>query len=401
MSAFQSFFIGGYECADHINRSGARVNLLKETQHDVRVREDYRDLLTIGITTVREGICWSTVETAPYLFDFSEAQNRIQAAEEQGIQIIWDLCHFGYPDGIYPTHPHFHLRFIALCEAFALFHKSVTTQQLFVVPINEISFLSWHSGDVRGTVPFAVNCGWDIKYHLCKAAILGISMLKNIDPNCRIVLVEPLIKIHPGYETNLEHIDNLNGHQFQAMDIIGGRMCPELGGKEEYLDILGFNYYWNSQWDHGIGSLPWPEEEFDVPRRTGIAGLLEMAYLRYRKPLFLSETGHFGVGRAPWMEEVTAECLKALSRGIPLLGACIYPVTDRPDWDDLTIYHDCGIWDLDENKDRVPHLPVINTILEGAYVLQNALDNPVVYIDENMFMPTDAQPVMAHSLNDL
>jgi beta-glucosidase/6-phospho-beta-glucosidase/beta-galactosidase len=371
MSTFNTFFIGGYECADHINRSGERVNLLKETQHDIRVRQDYRDLLTLGIRTVREGVCWSSVETAPYLFDFTEVKNRIQAADELGIQIIWDLCHFGYPDGIYPTHPHFNFRFIALCEAFALFHKSATKQQLFVVPINEISFLSWHSGDVRGTVPFAVNNGWDIKYHLCKAAILGITMLKDIDPDCRIVLVEPLIKIHPGYETNLEHIDNLNGHQFQAMDIIAGRMCPELGGKEEYLDILGFNYYWNSQWDHGIGSLDWPEQE--LPRRTGIADLLEMAYMRYGKPLFLSETGHFGVGRAPWMDEVTAECLKALHRGIPLLGACIYPVTDRPDWDDLTVYHDCGIWDLDENKDRVPHTPAIISIICGQEKLNNYL----------------------------
>jgi len=363
MMPFKSFFMGGYECADHINRSGERVNLHKETQHDVRVREDYRDLVQLGIKTVREGICWSAVETAPYVFDFSEVKNRIAAAEEFDIQIIWDLCHFGYPDGIYPTHPHFHLRFIALCEAFALFYKSATAQQLFVVPINEISFLSWHSGDVRGTVPFAVNSGWDIKYHLCRAAILGITMLKNIIPDCRIVLVEPLIKIHPGYETNLEHIENINGHQFQAMDIIAGRMCPELGGKEEYLDILGFNYYWNSQWDHGIGSLPWPEEE--VPRRTCIAELLEMAYLRYEKPIFLSETGHFGIGRAPWMDEVTAACIKALKKGIPVLGACIYPVTDRPDWDNLTVYHDCGIYDLDANKNRIPHMPVIQSIIEG------------------------------------
>ena len=371
MKPFKSFFMGGYECADHINRSVDRVNLLEETEHDIRVREDYTDLLSLGINTVREGICWSAVETSPYLFDFSEVKNRIQAADELGIQIIWDLCHFGYPDTIYPTHPHFDARFVALCEAFAVFYKLATAQPLFVVPINEISFLSWHSGDVRGTVPFAVNCGWDIKYHLCRAAILGISMLKNIDPDCRIVLVEPLIKIHPGYETNLEHIENLNGHQFQAMDIIGGRMCSELGGREEYLDILGFNYYWNSQWDHGIGTLDWPEA--DVPRRTGIANLLEMAYLRYKKPLFLSETGHFGVGRALWMDEVTAECIKAIKRGIPLLGACIYPVTDRPDWDDLTVYHDCGIWDLDEDKNRVPHYPVIEKIAEGTQLIAAAI----------------------------
>ena len=370
MSVFQSFFMGGYECADHINRSGSRINLLQDTQHDVRAEEDYKDLVAIGITTVREGICWSAVETAPYIFDFTEVKNRMDAAERQGIQLIWDLIHFGYPDGLYPTHPHFCNRFAALCDAFATFYKAATKAPLFVVPVNEISFLSWHSGDVRGTVPFAVNSGWDMKYHLCKAAIIGIKVLKELVPDCRIVCVEPLIKIHPGYETNLEHIQNINDHQFQAMDIIGGRMCPELGGSEEYLDILGFNYYWNSQWDHGIGELPWPETE---ARRATVASLLEMAYKRYHKPIFLSETGHFGIGRAPWIEEITLECVEAINNGVELLGMCIYPVIDRPNWDDLLEYHDCGIWDMDENKDRIPHNDSIIAILQGQKLIEESL----------------------------
>lgn len=363
---FTSFFMGGYECADHINRSGSRINLHKDTAHDLRAEQDYIDLKSIGITVVREGICWSAVEVAPYVFDFSEVKNRILAAERQGIQQIWDLIHFGYPDGLYPTHPHFCDRFAALCREFALFYKSVTSATLFVVPVNEISFLSWHSGDVRGTVPFAVNSGWDMKYHLCKAAIIGIKVLKEITPDCRIVCVEPLIKIHAGFETNLEHIQNINDHQFQAMDIIGGRMCPELGGNEEYLDILGFNYYWNSQWDHGIGTLDWPETE---PRRATVASLLEMAYARYHKPIFLSETGHFGIGRAPWITEVTSECIKAINNGVELLGMCIYPVIDRPDWDNLHDYHDCGIWDMDEFKNRIPHTDSIVAIQEGQKLI--------------------------------
>jgi beta-glucosidase/6-phospho-beta-glucosidase/beta-galactosidase len=382
MSVFRSFFMGGYECADHINRSGERVNLLKETEHDIRAEADYSDLAQLGINVVREGICWSAVETAPYLFDFTEVKNRMDAAEKHGIQQIWDICHFGYPDDIYPTHPHFCERYVVVCEAFANFYKANSTQQLFVVPVNEISFLSWHSGDVRGTVPFAVNCGWDIKYHLCKAAILGINKLKAIDPDCRIVLVEPLIKILPGYETDLEHIHNLNEHQFQAMDIIAGRMCPELGGCEDNLDILGFNYYWNNQWEHAIGELPWPET---VPVRVSVASLLQMVHQRYNKPVFLSETGHFGSGRAEWIEEISRECAAALNSGVELLGMCIYPVTDRPDWDNLESYSDCGIYDLDENQDRTPHLPSINAIFEGQALINYYLNNgPSTEIEEEI-----------------
>ena len=161
-------------------------------------------------------------------------------------------------------------------------------------------------------------------------------------------------------------------HQFQAMDIIAGRMCPELGGREEFLDILGFNYYWSSQWEHAVGTLPWPEY---LPMRSTVASLLEMAYQRYQKPLFLSETGHFGCGRAEWIEEITQECVTAINNGVELLGACIYPVTDRPDWDNLTSYSDCGIYDLDQDKNRIPHLPSINAIFESTQVINLCLKN--------------------------
>ena len=352
-SEFKSFFMGGYECADHINRSGQRINLLKETAHDLRVREDYRLLKSIGITVAREGICWSAVETSPFIYDFSEVRNRIMAASEMGIQIIWDLCHFGYPDDMIPTHPQFPKRFMSLCRAFALLHKEATQDRLFVVPINEISFLSWHSGDVRGTVPFAINSGFDIKYHLCKAAIAGIEVLRQTDPDCKILIVEPLVKIHPGREVVApEELLELNSHQFQAVDIIAGIKCPELGGSPCNFDYLGVNYYHNNQWDHRGEPLEWPA--LDRPL-TPLADLLLLVHERYNCPILLTETGHFGSGRCDWIEEITLECQNAIAKGVDLRGICIYPVIDRPDWDNLNQYHDCGIWDLDEHKNRKPH----------------------------------------------
>ena len=360
MTFFNSFFLGGFECADHINRSGERVNLLKETGHDIRVDEDYRNLVAMGIRTVREGICWSIVEPQPYVYDFSTIAPMLDAAARYGIQQVWDLCHFGYPDGIYPTHPHFCDRFVGLCEAFALFHKRRTTDRLYVVPINEISFLSWHSGDVRGTVPFATNSGFDMKYHLCKAAIRGIRKLKEVNPSCIVVLVEPLVWMHAADVTDTATVATLNEPQFQAMDILLGRMCPELGGSQALADLLGFNYYWNCQWREGGGPLDWPETL--AGERIALGRLLELAGNRYRKPMFLSETGHFGSGREEWILEITEEVASLMGKGIDFYGICIYPVTDRPDWDALDRYSQCGIWDLDAHKNRIPHLSYMQTI---------------------------------------
>lgn len=368
LKRFNSFFWGGFECADHINRSGDRINLLKETQHDIRAKEDYILLAELGIKVVREGVCWSSVEIAAHQYNFSSLLSRMEAAKELGIQIIWDLCHFGYPDGIYPTHPHFCSRFESFCKAFTLFHRSKTSEVLLVVPINEISFLSWHSGDMRGTVPFAVNSGFDIKYHLCKAAIKGIKVIKQIDQKAVIFLVEPLVKIHPGDDLiSQRELDELNSYQFQAMDIISGRICPELGGSPEMFDIVGVNYYYNNQWDHLNQILPWPPRERKL---TPLSELLQIAFKRYSKPVALTETGHFGVGRAPWLDEISYECKKALEKGVDFLGICIYPVIDRPDWDDLERYHDCGIWDLDDSWNRIPDAKTINSIKKWTKVFE-------------------------------
>lgn len=369
---FSSFFLGGFECADHINRSGYRVNLLENTQHDLRVEEDYKLLLDIGITSVREGICWSSVEVSPGKYDFSEVLNRINVAEKLGIQQIWDMIHFGYPDDLFPTHPKFSERFTQLCIEFVRFYKRNSTQKLLIVPINEISFLSWFSGDARGTVPFLENSGWDIKYHLCKAAISGIKAIKEEDSSATIILVEPLVKVHQNGLLSDEKLFEINEYQFEAADMISGIICPELGGSSDLFDILGVNYYWNCQWVEGGETVYWPDP---INARIPLRKLLFAAYLRYEKPIFISETGHFGEGRVEWLQEIGRECEAVINAGIPFWGVCIYPVTDRPDWDNLLEYSNCGIFDLDTQGNRIPHLEYIEELKRQRLHFYNSLVN--------------------------
>src|SRR5688500_5700305 len=164
MKLFKTFFIGGYECADIVNNRGNRVHLLSQTHHDTRIEEDYRLLSEAGIHTVREGICWTTVEKKPHEYDFTEVKQRIEAAQRWGIQQLWDICHFGYPDGLMPGHPQFADRLAAACKAFTLLFRAHTDDPLVITPVNEISFMSWLGGEARGTVPFAINSGFDKKY---------------------------------------------------------------------------------------------------------------------------------------------------------------------------------------------------------------------------------------------
>lgn len=375
MNPFKTFFIGGYECADMVNNRRQRVDLLQLTGHDQLAEEDYASLTTAGIYTVREGIRWSLVEKVPYEYDFTEVKARIGAAQRHGVQQLWDICHFGYPDGLSPLDPEFTNRFVAICKAFTELYRRCTNDPFVVTPINEISFLSWLSGDVEGTVPYLRGSGAAIKYQLCKAAIKGIEVIKAIDPAAKIMMVEPLIRIHPkGKRRMTKQIREYNQGQFEAMNIITGKMHPGLGGRPEYMDLAGFNYYYNNQWEHEGSRVIWNTER----ERCDFPGLLKSAADRFGVPVVLSETGHFKEDRPLWIKQITEDCITAMKNGVDLKGICIYPVIDRPDWDTLE-YITCGVWGYDEaSKKRVVEVQTFEALIAAIKQMEEYSDSEKV-----------------------
>src|SRR3954471_16015291 len=91
---FDSFWLGGFESACHINRTGQRLDMLAVTQHDQQAAEDYALLRSIGIKTARDGLRWHLIEQRAGQYDFSSFLPMFKAAQKQGIQVIWNLCHY-------------------------------------------------------------------------------------------------------------------------------------------------------------------------------------------------------------------------------------------------------------------------------------------------------------------
>jgi len=368
---FKTFLMGGFECADHLNAFGNRVDMTKLTGHDYRLDEDYKNLRQLNIATVREGIRWSKVEYAPYQYDWSSVDKMMEAAQENGIQIIWDICHFGFPDDITPLHPMFARRFGFLCENFVRHYKLKDPDiELIVTPINEVSFLSWLGGDARGTSPYCINNGWEVKYMLMKAYIEGIEKMLAADPLVRIMTTEPLIHITSSDASDYENVmmaKKQHEEQFQVLDILSGKMCPELRGKPEYLDIIGVNFYYNNQWifqNHEF--IPWGEMP-PHPLWKPLPSLIQEVFIRYGRPIVISETSHPGEHKANWLEKIGKDCQQILTSGIPLWGCCIYPIIDRPDWDFPETWHKSGVWDIVnlQNLDRAASDEVINVVNEN------------------------------------
>lgn len=347
---FQSFWMGGFECCDMLNRYGQRVDLIRTTGHLDLVEEDYTNVQRLGIHTVREGIRWSQVEKAPFEYDWADVIRMLLAGKRLGMQQVWDICHFGFPDDLSPLHPKFTPRFVSLCLEFVNVYRRVHPQTVLIMtPVNEVSFLSWLGGDNGSTVPFCHHEGWALKYALMEAYIAAIQAVRKADANVVILTTEPLVNIVPSTDatdTDFIQAKSQNDAQFQVLDILTGRLCPELGGSPDCVDVIGLNYYYNNQWIMDTFEyLPW-NNDFNDPRWRPLNHLLKDVYERYRYPIILSETSHPKEHRPNWLDFVARECSCVVQNGLPLWGVCWYPVVDRPDWDDLNVWHRAGLWDV-------------------------------------------------------
>ncbi len=380
---FSSFWMAGFECSDQLNAFGNRVDLLMESGHLQLIDEDYKLIKQFNLKTVREGIRWSNVEQRAYQYNWIEVEHMMKVGKANGIQQVWDLCHFGYPDDLTPLHPMFARRFAALCRAFVIFYRSINPyEKLIVTPINEVSFISWLGGDVRGTSPYCIGHGAEVKYALMRAYIEGVAAMKEIDPGIIILTTEPLITMVPPLDATEEQIDfaiQRHQSQYESVDMLMGLASPELGGRPEYLDVAGFNYYYNNQWVPAVNEcLDWKNPT--DPRYTPLSHSLVEAYHRVQKPIALTETSHPLEDRPLWMNMVAEQCALVIEANVPLWGVCLYPIIDRPDWDHLHIWHKSGLWDANliesgQLPSRDMYVPYAQALVEAQELITNALEN--------------------------
>ncbi|QYE36543.1 hypothetical protein KZX46_11850 [Polymorphobacter sp. PAMC 29334] len=329
---FQSFFLGGFESSTQRRRDGVRLDLIASTEHDIRAAEDYALMAAHGIRTVRDAARWHLIERRRGDYDFSSLLPQVRAARDAGTQVIWDLFHYGMPNGVDVWAPRFVERFAAFAKAVAQVIKDETDTVPFYIPINEISFFSWGAGDVAYLNPFARGRGGELKAILVRSTIAAIEAIRDVDSRARFSVAEPLINILP-QSPSPEHVraaaDYMDA-QFEAVDFLAGKRSPELGGGPQYLDLVGLNCYFNNQWiDHG------PTVYLGDPSNKPLRELIALAHARTERKVFIAETGTEGTGRAPWLHHVADEVAAAMTAGVPVEGICLYPVLSHLGWDDF------------------------------------------------------------------
>jgi polysaccharide biosynthesis protein PelF len=218
------------------------------------------------------------------------------------------------------------------------------------VPINEISFLAWGGADCGWVNPYLSGRGFEFKVQLCRAAIEAMEAIWDVDPRARIATAEPVINVVADRDRPEDEAE-AEGHrqaQYQAWDMLAGRLWPQLGGDPKYLDLLGVNYYYNNQRVHGVGMVTDRRSPYHRPFRS----MLEEVYARYGRTMFVAETGIEGQAhvtgrplydapippdedaRPEWLRYVGVEVRAAMAAGVPIEGICLYPAMNHPGWDD-------------------------------------------------------------------
>ena len=375
-----SFLWGGFEATNCLRSDGVRLDLLRSTEHDRRCDEDYLLLKELfGVNTVRESLSWAHIEERRGTRDFARFESMMRSAEKRNINQIWALTHFGFPDwvgDIVSDVDEFSKRFAEYAVHATSIIRKYQGGDVWITPLNEGSFLSWIAGDEATWMPFLRGRGLALKIALCRACVAAIRAMRQEYPQVRFMHTDPLmyrVPRDPCDQKAAELAEGFHDARFEWLDMLMGFKFPELGGCPECVDVVALNYYSHNQQEvvadatrpSGYHFVRIPlEDETRVPLST----LLTEVYERYGKDLVIGEFGHYIETHPFYRDQRVLFCdsvfdgmFDAAMKGVPIRGACHYPVIDYQDWFD-GFMHYSGM--LDER--RRPYAELRHSLVENT-----------------------------------
>jgi beta-glucosidase/6-phospho-beta-glucosidase/beta-galactosidase len=395
---FPTFFLSGFECSSFDWKTQGRRDVAAELQHYGHADEDYAMLASLGIAVAREGIPWPLVDHGNGDYDFSAIDPFLDAQRRHGILPIWDLCHYGYPDGLDVLSEAFVERFTAYARAAARYvAERWHHEPLCFTPINEPTFWGYMGGEWAWCAPFGKSAEMRRRFTLAlaRADISACKAIREDFPQARFVHIDPLIWVVPPRDRpDLAEEAHREAYEdaYIAWDVISGLKHPEYGGSLELIDILGFNNYSFGQMEYCGGGKPNQPLKPGDPRIRPLCDLIEEGWAKYKRPCIVAETAGLHGGRPDWLEDVTCESLAAVNRGVDLQGICLFPAVDMQDWHSGEWLH-MGLADVEQLPNgvlmRKPFVPYV----ERLHQWQKRL-NRVTRLDEDPFdTPVDLADV--------
>ncbi|HLL13059.1 MAG TPA: amine oxidase, partial [Rubrivivax sp.] len=151
---YRSFWMGGFEGADHRNSAGLPLDMARASGHLQRLSEDYAAAARLGLGTVRESIGWRLAETAPQTWDLKRAEGMARCAKDHGLQVLWSLMHYGTPPDVSLFDDALIPRFAAFAAEVARKLGPLSDEGPVYSLINEIGFLAWAASETSLIWPY-------------------------------------------------------------------------------------------------------------------------------------------------------------------------------------------------------------------------------------------------------
>ncbi len=300
----------------------------------------------MGIAYLRYGPPYYRVHLGSDRYDWSFADETMNALHAMKITPIVDLCHFGVPDWIGNfQNPDWPSLFAAYAHAFATRFPWIW----LYTPVNEIYVAAtysaqygWWNECLSSDHAFVTA----IK-HLCRANILAMQAILDVQPRAVFVQSESSGLFHPEGPDCQELADFFNEKRLLSFDLTYGQ--PISATMYDYLRdngmtrdeyhwflqhhkkphcVMGNDYYaTNERIVHADGTTTVAGEIF------GYYAITRHFYERYRLPLMHTETNTTEPGAVDWLFKEWAQLRQLKREGVPIIGFTWYSLVDQVDWD--------------------------------------------------------------------
>lgn len=403
---------GGVECT--VNRVQNRfLDQLERNGHLQRL-SDFDRFRELGITTLRHGILWE--RTAPEGLEranWNWADRSLERLRELGIRPIVGLVHHGSgPRTTSLLDPQFP-------EKLAAYASVVASRYPWLVdytPVNEPLTTARFSALYGHWYPHAQD---DLSFcrallNQCRAVILSIRAIREINSSARLIQTEDLGKIFStpklAYQAEFE-----NARRWSTFDLLRGSVNREhplwsyfrwAGIEESQLawfldnscppDVVGVNHYLSGEryldehldryppYTHGgNGRDRYADVLAARVLRDGVAGpeaLLQETWQRYHLPVAITEC-HNGCTREEqlrWFVEVWNAADRARASGANVVGVTAWSLLGAYDWNHLVTrdagHYEPGIFDIRSPSPRPTALAGLLQQLSS----RGAIDHPVL-----------------------
>jgi beta-glucosidase/6-phospho-beta-glucosidase/beta-galactosidase len=300
-----------------------RVDALEASGHARWAALDLLLLRSLGIRTVREALRWHLIEKDVGVYDWSSARAQIDGALAADAEVIWDICHWGVPDGMDIMSAEWPSRLARLAGAAARMLRREGVRIGGWVPVNEMAFWAWTGGQTGGFAPFLRLQGDAFKRQLVAGHLAVVEALREAGATEPIIVCEPLIWVveDPAHPASREYAAQHMAGALTAIDMI-------LERDPAGIHVLGWNFYPHNQWQ-----MDGTKVVRGDPRYRPLRALLQDMAQRYELPMAITETGAEEPEGVVWTDYAGEEIAAARQRGVPLLGVCLYPVMDYRGWD--------------------------------------------------------------------